>query len=320
MSQKAIFLDRDDTLIEDYGYINDPAQVRLLDGVAESLKELRLMGYKLVVVSNQSGVARGILTEKTLGEIHCRLEHLLIEKGAHLDKIYYCPYHPEGSVKKYREESEDRKPNPGMLLKASEELDIARNKSWMVGNSQRDIEAGQRADCKTILLDNPEHTKNLEPAKIKPDFNAINMKEVVNIIKKQERSASKILSQAAPVPAVNISRQETQKIQPETQTEPESQTESQEEPKGQPKQTTEQILADILVVLKRNQRQESFDEFSIMRMLAGFVQVLVLLCLVVSVILITSPNKQHNAVIISLGFAGVLQLMALTFYTIQKQK
>ena len=105
MPDKAIFLDCDGTLIEDPGYINDPGQVKLLDGVPEALIEFGVMGYKLIVVSNQSAVARGIVTEKVLGEIHNRLKQLLAEKGASLDRIYYCPYHPDGVVEKYHKES-----------------------------------------------------------------------------------------------------------------------------------------------------------------------------------------------------------------------
>ena len=89
MAEKAIFLDRDDTLIEDSGYINDPDQVKLLDGVPEALVELKAMGYKLIIVSNQSAVARGIVTEKVLDQIHYRLRQLLAEKAAELDNIYY---------------------------------------------------------------------------------------------------------------------------------------------------------------------------------------------------------------------------------------
>ena len=102
MAHKAIFLDRDNTIISDPGYINDPAQVKLLDGAAESIIQLRKMGYKIIVVSNQAGVARGIIPENALAKIHERLTQLLAEKDAHLDNIYYCPYHPEGAIKKYR--------------------------------------------------------------------------------------------------------------------------------------------------------------------------------------------------------------------------
>ncbi|OHB54074.1 MAG: hypothetical protein A2173_08580, partial [Planctomycetes bacterium RBG_13_44_8b] len=142
MSNKAIFLDRDNTLIEDPGYINHPDQVKLLDGVTEAIIELRDLGYKLVVASNQSAVARGIVTEKVINDIHDRLKQLLAEKGAFLDQIYYCPYHPDGVVRKYCKESNMRKPNPGMLLTAAEEMDIDLSRSWMIGDSTSDIEAG----------------------------------------------------------------------------------------------------------------------------------------------------------------------------------
>ena len=115
MADRAVFFDRDDTLIKDPGYINNPDQVVLLDGVTEALVALRNLGYKLVVVSNQSAVARGIVTEKVLGEIHDRLRQLLAKKGASLDGIYYCPYHPDGVIARYRKESDLRKPAPGML-------------------------------------------------------------------------------------------------------------------------------------------------------------------------------------------------------------
>ena len=189
MSNKAIFLDRDNTLIENPGYISNPDQVKLLDGVAEALIEFGAMGYKLIVVSNQSGVARGIVTEKVLGEIHKRLEQLLAEKGVYLDRIYYCPYHPDGVIPKYRKESDWRKPNPGMLLAATEELDINLGQSWVIGNSSRDIEAGLRAGCKTILINHSSHYKQPRPGEPKPDYKSVNMKETVNIIKKHHRSS-----------------------------------------------------------------------------------------------------------------------------------
>jgi len=152
MANVAVFLDRDDTIIEDPGYINDPAQVKLLRGVAESLRRLQKMGYKLVVVTNQSAVARGIISEEVLEEIHERLQNLLIRRRVHLDAIYYCPYHPEGVIAKYRRESDLRKPGSGMLLQAAEDLDIDLEQSWMIGNSYSDITAGANAGCKTILI------------------------------------------------------------------------------------------------------------------------------------------------------------------------
>ena len=126
--------------------------MKLLPGVELALKSLAAAGFKIVVVTNQSGIARGLLTEETLAQIHAELRRQLSEKGAHLDAIYYCPYHPEGTVEAYAMESDLRKPQPGMLLKAAEEMDIDLPASWMVGDDARDIEAGQRAGCRTIRL------------------------------------------------------------------------------------------------------------------------------------------------------------------------
>ncbi|MBN2136746.1 MAG: D-glycero-beta-D-manno-heptose 1,7-bisphosphate 7-phosphatase [Sedimentisphaerales bacterium] len=187
MSNKAIFLDRDDTLIEDPGYLSDPAQVKLLGGVPKALTALKSMGYKLVLVTNQSAVARGIITEKVLAKIHDRLEHLLAEENAGLDAIYYCPYHPEGSVPKFRKESNCRKPNPGMLLMAADELDIDLSESWMIGNAAHDVEAGLRAGCKTILIDLPSRQKQSGPNDPVPHYKAVNVVEAVNVIKKYLR-------------------------------------------------------------------------------------------------------------------------------------
>ena len=127
MTDKAVFLDRDNTLIEDPGYINNPDQVKLLPGVPEALIELRKIGYKLIVITNQSAVARGIITEKILEKIHQKMKTLLAHAGAEIDKIYYCPYHPDGVVQKYRKESNLRKPGPGMILTAANEMNIASN-------------------------------------------------------------------------------------------------------------------------------------------------------------------------------------------------
>jgi D-glycero-D-manno-heptose 1,7-bisphosphate phosphatase len=187
MSNKAIFLDRDDTLIEDPGYINSPDQVKLLPGVPRALAELKAMGYKLVLVTNQSAVARGIVTEKTLRNIHTRLEHLLAENNAFLDAIYYCPYHPDGVVAKYRKESDCRKPNPGMLLTAADEMDIDLSQSWMIGNGAHDVEAGVRAGCKTILIDPPSRQHQPRPGDPTPHYRAVNITEAVNVIKKYHR-------------------------------------------------------------------------------------------------------------------------------------
>ena len=152
MGKPAIFLDRDHTIIADPGYLSDPGAVRLLPGVERAIKSLAQAGYKIVVVTNQSGVARGMLSEETLDVIHAEMRRQLAAGGAHIDAVYYCPYHPDGTVEQYAIDSDLRKPRPGMLLKAAEDMDLDLGESWMVGDSSRDVEAGQRAGCRTVRL------------------------------------------------------------------------------------------------------------------------------------------------------------------------
>jgi len=187
MKHKAVFLDRDDTLIEDPGYISHPSQVKLLPGVSEALIELRKIGYLLVVTTNQSAIARGMVTEDGLAQIHHHLEKLLGNEGAHLDRIYYCPFHPNGVVPEYRKESDLRKPSPGMMVKAAAEMEIDLERSWTVGNSYRDIEAGIRAGCKTILIRSAARPVAGTPSDPTPFQKAVNIKEAVNIIKMYDR-------------------------------------------------------------------------------------------------------------------------------------
>ncbi len=155
MKAKAVFLDRDGTIIEAHGYVNDPNQVRLIPGAADAIRSLSQAGYLVVLISNQAGVARGLLDEETLSRVHGRLEALLRAEGVSLDGAYYCPYldGPEATVEAYRRDSELRKPKPGMLLQAARELSIDLSRSWMIGDSPRDVEAGLRAGCRTIWID-----------------------------------------------------------------------------------------------------------------------------------------------------------------------
>jgi D,D-heptose 1,7-bisphosphate phosphatase len=325
MANKAIFLDRDNTIIEDPGYINNPDQVKLLEGAPEALSSLKALGYKLVVVSNQSGVARGIVTEEILGQIHKRLEQLLAEKGVSLDRIYYCPYHTEGVIPKYRKESDWRKPNPGMLLAASSDMDIDLRESWMVGDTTNDIEAGARAGCRTIMLAGRTHEQKLQPGAPAPDYKAVNLKEVVNIIKMKARSAQKpagVLPAEQPAQAIEEKPQEPapqQQVVPQQQAAPLQQAEPEQPVPPQPAEqpTTEHLLSNILDQIKMMQRHNMFGEFSVTRLIAGIAQGLVFLCLLASIWFLTSPTKQFNQLLISIGFAILLQLMALTFYVMR---
>ncbi|MCK6485790.1 MAG: HAD family hydrolase [Phycisphaerae bacterium] len=152
--QRAVFLDRDGTIIEDMHYSGDPARVRLLPGAAGALCRLRAAGYRLIVVTNQSGIARGLLSVAQLAEVHRRMERLLAAEGATLDAIYYCPYLAgvEAVVEEYRRDSDLRKPGPGMLIQAAREWNIDLQRSWMVGDAPRDVQAGRAAGCRTVLV------------------------------------------------------------------------------------------------------------------------------------------------------------------------
>lgn len=154
--QKAIFLDRDGTINQYVGFLRNINDFKLLNGVAEAIKKLNVMGYLVIVVTNQPVIARGEVSFEELEEIHNKMETLLGQEGAYLDAIYYCPHHPHtgyaGERPELKIECECRKPKPGLLLKATEEFHIDLTASWMVGDGKNDIEAGKAAGCKTALI------------------------------------------------------------------------------------------------------------------------------------------------------------------------
>src|SRR5262249_5859453 len=148
----------------------------------ECLSALHAAGFALVVVSNQSGVARGYFPERALRGVETRLRALLDEIGVPLAGFYYCPHHPEGSVVEYVRFCRCRKPAPGMLLKAAGELNIDPAASWCVGDILDDVEAGNRAGCRTILIDNGNETEWLLSAGRQPDFVVCDLAGVADII------------------------------------------------------------------------------------------------------------------------------------------
>ena len=148
----AVFLDRDGTINREVDYLADPDDLELLPGVAEALRSLQNAGYLLCVVTNQSGVARGRFDETRLEEIHARLRALLAAKGVALDWIGYCPHHDNVGSPAYRADCSCRKPQPGMLIEAAARLGVALDRSWCVGDSLRDVDAGERAGAAGLLV------------------------------------------------------------------------------------------------------------------------------------------------------------------------
>lgn len=150
--QPAVFLDRDGTLIREVGYLCRPDQLELLDGVSAAIRSLRAGGFKTVVVTNQSAVARGWLTEAALNDIHRLLQERLAEQGARLDGIYYCPHHPSEGVNGYRVGCDCRKPNPGMIHRAASELALEPKRSYVVGDQNIDRELALRVGATPVLV------------------------------------------------------------------------------------------------------------------------------------------------------------------------
>jgi D-glycero-D-manno-heptose 1,7-bisphosphate phosphatase len=142
---RAVFLDRDGTLIHDVGYPNDPNAVSLIPGAAAALARLQEQGFRLIVVSNQSGIGRGMVTREQARRVHEELAAQLAKSNVQLDSAYYCPHAPEDGCT-------CRKPSPNLLLRASEELHLDLRQSFMVGDKLSDVEAGLAAGCRTIFF------------------------------------------------------------------------------------------------------------------------------------------------------------------------
>lgn len=202
----AVFLDRDNTLIHNDGDLGDPNEVRLIHGVAPAIASLCGLGYKIVVITNQGGVARGNYSEDDVHAVHQKLAKLIKSSanGARIDAFYHCPFHPEGKIKKYKQEHPNRKPQPGMLLEAAEDLKIDLGQSWMIGDQFRDVQAGSAAGTRTILvrpdagrlskvaLDRliEETEESNEGASARPSFVATSLVEAVRIIAQQRTPES----------------------------------------------------------------------------------------------------------------------------------
>jgi len=174
-SLRAVFLDKDGTLVPDLPYNVDPCAIELAPGAGEALRRLQRAGFVMVVVSNQSGVARGYFEERDLEPVRARLEELLARERVALLDFLYCPHHPEGTRLGYALECTCRKPAPGLLDVAAAKHGIDLAASWMVGDILNDIEAGRRAGCRTVLVDNGGETEwRLGPDRV-PHVRAIDL-------------------------------------------------------------------------------------------------------------------------------------------------
>jgi|TARA_B100000809_G_scaffold265022_1_gene322518 D-glycero-D-manno-heptose 1,7-bisphosphate phosphatase len=147
-----VFLDRDGTLIEEVGYLSHLDRIALYPWSIESVKLLNRAGFKVVVVTNQAGVARGLFDEDFIDEAHRFLDQKFSDGGATIDKFYYCPHHPEASVEAYRSECDCRKPKAGMLWKAAQELQLELSHSFVIGDRLSDLRLGQAVGARSLLV------------------------------------------------------------------------------------------------------------------------------------------------------------------------
>jgi len=207
MANRAVFLDRDGTLIEEVGYATRPEQIRILGGVARALARLAGAGYKLVVVTNQSGIARGFLTEDDLNRFHQALDDHLGLLGARVDVYYTCPHHPDPAEAVRPELAvpcECRKPRPGLILQAARDLGLDLAESWLVGDTWRDIEAGQAAGVQTIKLPAiPSHDGPRPPQVQPPTAEAASLERAADLILTYRSAAQEPAESPAP-PHVEI--------------------------------------------------------------------------------------------------------------------
>jgi D-glycero-D-manno-heptose 1,7-bisphosphate phosphatase len=204
MASPAVFIERDNVLMADPGYMGGPDAVKLLPGVELAIKSLRQAGLKIVVVTNQPGIARGLLTEENLEATHSRLRQILADKQARLDAIYYCPNHPDGSVDRYASDSDNRMPKPGLLRQAAEEMNLDLSRSWMVGATPAAIGAGQHAGCRSVRIKTPDshgkHDAESATEDYQADHHVRNLVDAARVIMREAANAPKAGPAAKPTP------------------------------------------------------------------------------------------------------------------------
>lgn len=202
--QPAVFLDLDNTIIETLGRVPELDSIALIKGAAPAIASLRGLGYRIVVAANREGVARGWMAEDDVQAIHSRVAELVEQtaSGAVIDAFYYCPFHPKGEVEAYKKDAPTRKPRPGMLQQASEDLSLDLSRSWMIGDELADVQAGHAAGARTILLrPDAERLMPVDPSTIAgviaeapdherptgPDFYAVGLVDAARLIAQQPR-------------------------------------------------------------------------------------------------------------------------------------
>jgi D-glycero-D-manno-heptose 1,7-bisphosphate phosphatase len=182
----AVFMDRDGTIIDELGFLKDPNDLNIIPGAVDAISLINRAQMKAVIVTNQSGVARGYFSEETLEKIHQRLKEILMKKGAYIDAIYYCPHHPEEGHPEYRKRCNCRKPYSGMLDLAAKDLSVDLEHSYVVGDKIIDIKLAHRVGAKGVLVLTGYGKVEVEllddALKLRPHYIAKDILEAVNWI------------------------------------------------------------------------------------------------------------------------------------------
>lgn len=347
MRRPAVFFDRDNTLIVGNDYLGDPNDIKLVAGAAAAVAKCRAMGFATVVVSNQSGVARGMFSEDDVRACNARMDQLLLEHNpaAVIDRHEYCPFHPEAKVEAYKQDSFLRKPKPGMILAAADAMALDLARSWVVGDAPRDIAAGKAAGCRTVLIIDPSLAPSpaaLEAGTVRPDFTVTTLIEAVEIIAKQthrhERPpAAEEPSAPTPAPVVATAPVQSTRPAPVATTpkpahapSPAPKPESKPEPhprrevpvRHEPTNANvdlsrlELLMQQVLVELKKA-NESQHDDFSISKLVAGITQVLALAAVFLAYFLYrTDVNALHSWLLVSV----FLQVFTIALLIMSRQR
>lgn len=339
MKRPAVFFDRDNTLIVSDGYLGDPARVELMDGAAAAIARVRELGFATVIVSNQSGVGRGMFDEDAVHAVNARLDELLAEQNPHavIDRHEFCPHHPEATVERYREDSDRRKPKAGMILHAAEALALDLSRSWLIGDAPRDIEAGKAAGCRTILF-TPEGIAASPAASgssdVQPDHTVTSLKEAIDYIaqhpatrdneddggsagESQTRDESMSIPHHPHLPprvesAARVDDPETIDPLPHTAHAPHAAPQPEPPPPERPPLRTDRdarlvVLAEQILDELKRRHDEPAQDFSVSKMLAGIAQVMTL-----AVLFFAYLNRDNPVSLINtLMFALTMQTMTI---------
>lgn len=350
MKRAAVFFDRDNTLIANDGYLGDPRGVELVQGAADAVARARALGYAVVVFSNQSGVARGMFSEEAVHAVNHRMDEMLLDENGHavIDRHEFCPFHPQATQERYRQDSDLRKPRPGMILQAERLLALDLSRSWVVGDAPRDTEAGHVAGCRTILVNNPSLTKSPaaeQEQTIKPDFEVESLAEAMEVIARHHAQKPAPAEQTSePPPAIAITAEpapsgshgSTVATQPDAPREEKNILETAEtiekpaEPKiSEPKvehvdppaiprgrSKSEILLGQILDELRRRHEHPEHD-FSVSKLIAGIVQVLALAAMFYAYV---ERNSSTGSAGLSILTAIFLQTFTIALLIMGKQK